>query len=345
MSSSQHKASVRNIYGFAAIASVLTLLLVFLKAGPSAVLPVLVLAVIEITFSFENAVINSQVLSKFNKFWQTVFLTLGIAIAVFGVRLILPLILVSGTSGHSMSQVISLALHSPDQYASELNSAYPLIAAFGGVFLLLIGLRFFGERREVRWLNTVEAPLAEFNQPWGVVIAGVFGAVAVIYFFLTPHSKAKALAGLMGGAAFLIIKLISSLLMRFGTNYQKKTGKLDGKAALAQFIYLELLDASFSFDGVVAAFAVTKEVVLIAAGLGIGALFVRSITLHLLRRGTLEHYRYLIHGAHYAILSLAVVMLAGIKYHIPEFMTGLLGLVFIGAAIRSSIQHNQQQAV
>lgn len=322
-------------------ASILTLLLVFLNAGPSAVLPVLVLAVIEITFSFENAVINSQVLSKLNSFWQTIFLTVGIAIAVFGVRLILPLILVSSTSGHNIAQVIDLALHNPNQYAHDLNAAYPLIAAFGGVFLLLIGLRFFGERREVRWLNTVEAPLAEFNQPWWVVVTGALGAVALIYFVLTPHSVAKSLAGLLGGAAFLVIKLISGILMRFGNRHQEQTGKLDGKAALAQFVYLELLDASFSFDGVVAAFAVTKEVLLIAAGLGIGALYVRSITLHLLRRGTLEHYRYLIHGAHYAILSLAVIMLAGIRYHIPEFMNGVLGLIFIGAAIQSSIRHNK----
>ncbi len=334
--------SLLNTYGITAMVTLAVLVIVTLTQGQASLIPVLTLAIIEITFSFENAVINSQVLSRLNRFWQTMFLTVGIAIAVFGVRLILPLILVSASTAQNLGGVLNLALNNPDEYARELHTAYPLIAAFGGVFLLMIGLRFFGERRDVRWLDTIEAPLGAFNQPWWVVVSGALGTVTIIYTFLAPGQTKVAVAGLLGAATFLVIKGVGELLIHRGEH--QKTGILHGRAALSQFIYLELLDASFSFDGVIGAFAITKDVVLIATGLGIGALFVRSITIHLLRTNTLAQYRYLVHGAHYAIGSLAVILLLGIRFHIPEFITGFIGLLFIGAALQSSRNINRQQA-
>ena len=84
---------------------------------------------------------------------------------------------------------------------------------------------------------------------------------------------------------------------------------LAGKAAFFMFLYLEVLDASFSFDGVIGAFAITNDIVLMALGLGIGAMYVRSLTVYLVRQGTLDDYVYLEHGAHYAIGALAVILL------------------------------------
>lgn len=325
--------SFRGTYGLSIFATLAVLLGVVFFQGSAALIPVLTLSIIEITFSFENAVINSQVLSKLNRFWQTMFLTVGIAIAVFGVRLILPLFLVAVSTDQTLRGVLDLALNNPDKYSEQLHNAYPMIAAFGGVFLLMIGLRFFGEKREVRWLDTVEAPLGYFNQPWWVVLLGASTMIGFIYFYLAPGNGRIAMAGALGAITFLAIKGIGEWLIRH-QNHEK--GILHGKAALSQFIYLELLDASFSFDGVIAAFAITKDVLLIAIGLGIGALFVRSITIHLMRANTLAQYRYLVHGAHYAIGSLAVILLLGIRFHIPEFVTGFIGLIFIGAAINSS---------
>lgn len=333
-----HKESLLRIYGFAVVTSLIVIITAAIKGGPGAVIPILMLAVIEITFSFENAVINSEVLSKMSRLWQTLFLTVGIAIAVFGVRLVLPIVMVSVTSGQSIPVVWDSALNHPEVYAEELHEAYPLIAAFGGVFLLMIGLRFFGEKRELKWLNSVETPLGAFDQPWWVAIVGAIGAIGMLHL-LDAHEWNITIAATLGAVAFIVIKGLSELLMR-GAEH----GMTKGHAALFAFIYLEVLDATFSFDGVIGAFAITQKIFLIAAGLGIGALFVRSMTVHLLRRGTLSHFRFLIHGAHYAILALAVVLLLSVKIEVPEVITGLVGITFISAAILTSHWHNQQEA-
>jgi len=106
-------------------------------------------------------------------------------------------------------------------------------------------------------------------------------------------------------------------------------------------LYLEVLDASFSFDGVIGAFAITKDIIIIMIGLGVGAWFVRSMTIYLVEKGTLSAYIYLEHGAHYAIGALALIMIASVKFHIPEVITGLIGIAFIGLAFMSSVKHRR----
>jgi hypothetical protein len=115
-----------------------------------------------------------------------------------------------------------------------------------------------------------------------------------------------------------------------------------GKAAFFLFLYLEVLDASFSFDGVIGAFAISQDIFVIATGLGVGALYIRSLTVYLVRQGTLNDYVYLEHGAHWAIGALAVLLLVTIKYEIPEVVTGLIGVGFIIAAFISSVLRNRR---
>ena len=324
-------------YGFVTGVSLLVVVGAIIFGGPYVLLPIIALAAIEITFSFDNAVLNSQVLAGMSRIWRTLFLTLGIAVAVFGVRAILPVVLVSWASDSSLSQVLDQALHHPDVYAEELKSGYPIIAAFGGVFLLMVGLMFFGERKKVNWLKSIEKTFGKFNRPWRASIAGAVIAILLVYMVLAPGNEKVVVAGIAGALIFLVVKGISNFLLSRSQN--------SARHGLIQFIYLELLDASFSFDGVVAAFAITKDVFLIVAGLGIGALYLRSMTLHLLERGTLTNYRYLIHGAHYAILSLSVLLLAGIRFEIPEAVTGLVGLAIIVVAFESSRRHNHRVLV
>ena len=309
---------------------------IFFK-GWGVILPLLVLAVVEIIFSFDAAVINSQVLSTMRRVWRIAFLTVGILIAIFLVRAILPIALVSTSIDESISYVWDLALNNPELYAVELEEAYPVIAAFGGVFLLMVGLRFFGERRSVKWLNGVEAPLGEFNQPWKISATGAVLAVAAIYVVLAPGDTRVAVAGMLGALTFFGVKLLGRLLLGRQTKHAHGTHR----HGLSQFLYLEVLDASFSFDSVIAAFAITTNVVVITAGLAIGAIFVRSMTVHLLQEGTLKEYRYLVHGAHYTILALALLLLAGIKFEIPEAIAGVIGLAIILTAFRSSHRHNK----
>ena len=114
------------------------------------------------------------------------------------------------------------------------------------------------------------------------------------------------------------------------------------KGGLGAFLYLEVLDASFSFDGVIGAFALTQNLFVIAIGLGIGAMYVRSMTIMLVERGTLAEYRYLEHGAFYAIVALAVIMFIQPLVHIPEVVTGLGGATLIGISLLSSIRWNRK---
>lgn len=327
-------------YRFATILTIIIAILACFKSGIPALWPIFLLAVIEVTFSFENAVLNSEVLSRMTKVWRAVFLTVGIFIAVFVVRLVLPLILVSASVGLGMGQVLDQALHHPEEYAHNLHEAYPMIAAFGGTFLLMIGLRFLAEDRKVRWLKTFEEPISKLKQPWLIPIGGAAIGYLVIATVLSPNSHKVQIAAILGAAAFLAIKGLSAFVEH--TQGDHKKPKKHGN--LINFLYLEMLDASFSFDGVIAAFAITKDVILIAAGLGIGAVYVRSITVHLLESGTLTEYRYLIHGAHYAITVLGMIMLVSIKLHVPEAVTGLISLVLIGWSLQASRLMNKREA-
>jgi hypothetical protein len=115
-----------------------------------------------------------------------------------------------------------------------------------------------------------------------------------------------------------------------------------GMAAFISFMYLQLLDASFSLDGVIGAFAITSSVVLIAAGLGAGAVWVRSMTIHMVRAGTLAKYKFLEHGAHWAIACLGTIMLLRLYgVELPEWATGSVGLIFVAFSISASIKRKQ----
>ena len=137
------KDSLFRIYGFSVVISIILLFFVGFEFGIAALLVALMLSALEITFSFDNAVINAKILQRMSRGWQTVFLTIGIIIAVFGVRVLFPILLVSIASSTSFSDVVNLALNYPEEYSHKLDLAHPIIVGFGGVFLLMIFLIFF----------------------------------------------------------------------------------------------------------------------------------------------------------------------------------------------------------
>ena len=114
------------------------------------------------------------------------------------------------------------------------------------------------------------------------------------------------------------------------------------RSGLGGFLYLNVLDASFSFDAVIGAFALSNNMVVIALGLSIGAMFVRSLTLLLVQKGTLAQYRYLEHGAFWAIIALGAIMLLSARFEIPETITGLIGATLIGISLWWSMRHNRR---
>lgn len=309
------------------------------KLGGHAFLTVVILSILEITFSFENAVINAKILSRMSKFWQRIFLTLGILIAVFGVRVFLPLLIVSVASKLGLGEITRLALNDSTKYAEYLHASHPIIAGFGGIFLLMLFLDFILEDRQIKWLRPIEERFARIGKAENISV--VIGCTAILlssrFLADTSSSQDVLTAGIVGLITYLSINALDKLVTYNSMNVDARSGvrRLLGPGLIG-FLYLELIDASFSLDGVVGAFAISSNIILIAIGLGIGAMFVRSLTVHLMRSGTLAKYTYLEHGAHYAIGVLAIVLILTIRFDIPEAVTGMSGLILIILALLSS---------
>lgn len=322
------------------------------ESGWSALLVMVILILVEVTFSFENAVINAKVLKKLSKLWQTLFLTIGILIAIFGMRIVFPIAIVSITAGIGWQEVLDLAFNRPDEYADKLNDAHHTIAAFGGGFLMMLFFHFFFDRKkETHWIEPIEKHLRKAGYVWFPIVASSAVIVGLAALPANHYAEDTLKAGFIGIATYAVVRGIEQL---FGMLQQKAAGAAGkaksvmpqtGWAAFSTFIYLEVLDASFSLDGVIGAFAITKSVILIAAGLGVGAFWVRSLTVYMVRKGTLDKYRYLEHGAHYTVGVLASVMLISIVARVPEAIAGVAGIVLIGSAYWSSRRlHQRTQA-
>ena len=345
--------------------------------GPQALALVAILIVLEISLSFDNAVVNAGIVVRMNAFWQRIFLTVGILIAVFGMRLVFPLVIVGVTAQLNPVDAVRLALEGgsaeePGTYGYLLNAAHPSIAAFGGMFLFMLFLDFLFEDREIRWLGWLERPLAKIGQLDQLSVVVALVVLALVAFGLADDPATVLLSGVVGIVVYLLVNGLSSLFEAAGeqddgeeapppgihgdadeiarvvgvprTSAPNPVKVVAGRAAFFLFLYLEVLDASFSFDGVIGAFAITQDIIIIAVGLGVGAFYIRSLTVFLVRQGTLSDYVYLEHGAHWAIGALAVILLIGIEFEVPEVITGLVGVAFIAAAFASSVARNRRLA-
>lgn len=331
------------IFFITAVLSLAIAVWVVLGAGWGALWLFVVLSILEVTFSFDNAVINSRVLAKMSKLWQTLFLTVGILIAVFGVRFVLPIFIVMVPTGLGFGDVITLALSEPERYAHALETAGPMISAFGGSFLAMIGLAYFIDpKKRTHWITPFERPLARLGKIHFVHVYIMLAIAAALYATTSADQKiAVVLASLTGIVLHVIIDVVGRLMDK------KQPGASAipqvGMAAFVSFMYLEVLDASFSLDGVIGAFALTSSVLLIMAGLGVGALWVRSLTVYMVRTKTLARYKFLEQGAHWAIIILGMIMFAKLySLHPPEWFTGSIGLVCIISAIVASIWHGRK---
>lgn len=312
--------------------------------GPLGVL--VVLCLLEMVFSFDNAVVNAKLLERLSPFWQRLFLTVGMIVAVGVVRFALPVLIVAATAGLPVAAVVDLVLHRPAEYGQHLAQASPLIDSFGGNFLTLLALGFFAdEAKELHWIRPVEAALARLGRYGGTPVLVMLGAALVMYFTVPgdAHARAGVLAAAVCGIALHLVLDVFGQATDGEPKAARRLVRLSGAAAAVMFMRLEVLDASFSFDGVIAAFAITTHVVLIAAGLGVGSLWTRSLTVHMVRAGTLGRFAYLEHGAHWAILALGVIMMVKVYgWHPPEAAVGGLGLVVVSAAVLSSMARRRR---
>jgi uncharacterized protein len=345
-------------FGFATIFSVVCLVIATAWGfntgmGINGLFIAAILGVMELSLSFDNAVVNAGVLKNMTPLWQHRFLTWGIAIAVFGMRIIFPIIIVAAVAQLGIPEVVRLAFSDPQEYAKHLKEAHIAISAFGGSFLILVFLGYLMDpQKEIHWLAFIERPLARIGKLDTIQVVITMIILIAATNFLVPHEEERLVSMIAGVIGIIIYLLVDGLANLFDQGEENADGHVGeaatamvARAGLASFLYLEALDASFSLDGVIGAFAITQDVVIIAVGLAIGAIFVRSMTVMLVEAGTLQQFAYLEHGAHYGIGALAIIMFLSMSFEIPELVTGLIGVGFIVVSIWSSISETRRNAI
>jgi uncharacterized protein len=298
-----------------------------------------VLAILEISLSFDNAIVNANKLQTMQPVWQRRFLTWGILIAVFGMRIVFPLAVVAIAAWVGPLEAVRLAVTEPSEYARLMKESHLSIAAFGGTFLMMVALGYFIDaEKEIDWLKGVEDRFRRWDSIRGVAYGLVLSVVLGFALLLPADEQGTFLfAALLGLVVFSAVETLGHVL-----DAESQAQDAARAGGLGAFLYLEVLDASFSFDGVIGAFALTQNLFLIAIGLGIGAMYVRSMTIMLVERQTLTQFRYLEHGAFYAILALALIMFLQSLWHVPEVVTGLIGAGLIGLSLISSLRFRRR---
>jgi len=337
-------------FGMAFAATAAGLIAAFWLGGLQSATVVAMLAVLEVALSFDNAVVNATVLRRFNEYWQKLFLSVGIIIAVLGMRLLIPMVVLVVATRQTPAEVLTRSVHDPNNYAHEIAQVQPLIAAFGGVFLLMIFLDFLLSEHDELWLSWIERRAARLPERFGVKALAVWQIIGVMAFlavaavtFGKEHPFGVPMAGFIGMVSYLTIRALSasaagrSEALAGGDDQAKPVGR----QALMLFLYLEMLDATFSFDSVMGGFSVTVDIALFSIGLGIGAAYVRCLTVYLVRKQALDRYVYLEHGAYYSIGILAVLLLVEISRDVPDWFASLAGTAMIVAAYIHSVMRSK----
>lgn len=215
--------STFRIFGFSLLMTVVALVTGYLHGGPTALFLLAVLALLEVSLSFDNAIINAAILQRMSPFWQRMFLTIGILIAVFGMRLVFPLAIIWTTAGLDPVRAMELALRPPAHGALEfadgspsyeklITAAHPQIAAFGGMFLLMLFLDFVVHDRDIKWLKWIEVPFARIGRLGQVPVIVASVGLVLAGALLTHSSDQRGtvlIAGLLGMVTYLVVNGIS----------------------------------------------------------------------------------------------------------------------------------------
>lgn len=324
------------------------------------------LTILELSLSFDNAVINALILANMPPVWRRRFLTWGMLIAVFGVRLVFPILIVFATTDLSFVESFSLAINNPAEYEKVILASHHIVMAFGGIFLLMIFLSFlFNENKDVHWIAVIEKYASRWSSIGNLKILIAILTVAVIGFYAPSHiliddvvkniDKGEIILPMIYGILlYLCIEFLRGILEDDGTKHdstsmESEREKIEhvvnsklAKGGFASFIYLELIDMSFSFDGVLGAFAVSQNIVIIMLGLGAGAFAVRNLTILMVDRGTVAEYKYLEHGAMWSVGLLAMSMIIQIFMHLPHGLIIAFAIIPIAIAFIHSVRENKQ---
>jgi hypothetical protein len=341
------KSAFVHYFGQSAAVTLFALIVGYCIGGIEAVFTVLILGVLETSLSFDNAVVNATKLKNMNERGRKWFLRWGMLIAVFGMRLVFPIAIVAIIAGLGPIAVVNMAIRHPADYAAILASSHHQVAAFGGAFLFMVFLKFMTDaEKESHWLSWLEAPLSKIGK-MDTIQVGITAILVLVASLGLPTAERLGFveAGIIGLVLYILVDGLGGLLEEYDEAHDtagKKILDQTLRAAIPGLLYLEVLDASMSFDGVIGAFALSSNIFIIMLGLGIGAMFVRSLTILLVEKDTLAEFRYLEHGAFWAIGALATIMFLSVQFDVPEWVTGLIGAASIGAALVSSILANRR---
>ncbi len=326
--------SLKKLFSEFSLTIIVSWIIEFIYMGLKGVIEGTVLTLLEISLSFDNAVMNAVVLENMTPKWQRRFLTWGILSAVFGMRFLFPLLIVSLTAHMGVFQALQLALKRPELYHKHLEHSEPLILAFGGSFLLMVFIDWlFDAGRKLHWIDFLEKRASEIARLGEVRL--IFALSAIFIIGILKNSEKITVAMVLGVLLYEIVDFVKSAINYF----KNKRSYISG--GLANFIYLELLDASCSLDGTVGAFAISKNLIIITVGLSVGAFILRSLTLFFVRTGKLEKLPFLEHGAHWGIGGLGIMMLIQLFHKIPEVVMTGTALVFILSSFWSSIKKSK----
>lgn len=298
------------------------------------ILIVLGLCIFEIIVSIDNAVINAEVLGTMSKKAKRWFLIWGLLIAVFLIRGLLPWAIVWATiPGLGPIEALTATFSSDPSIHTAIDKATPILFMGGGMFLVFI---FF------HWLflepkNFGLRPEKFFHRHGVWFFAVVSIILATIVWYSMKISPMLAFSAVLGSTAFFITH-------GFKENAEQSEKELlsghSTKSDLSKILYLEVIDATFSIDGVLGAFAFTLSVPLILIGNGIGAFVLRKLTMGNIER--IKKYKYLKNGAMYSILVLGVIMLIdGFGAHVPQYVSPLVTFIVIGYFLYKSVRANR----
>ena len=289
---------------------------------------VLGLVVFEVVNSVDNAVVNATVLKTMSMLWRKRFLLIGIVTSVFLVRFILPLIIVWISVPNISLPQMFLAFSGQSNIAAQaIEIQKPVILVFGGIFLLLLYFHWlFLEKKDPLY---IERFLKEKYGAWFFAVAAL---MLVVVLYLARANSTMMLAAAIGSATFFLVYGLKETAEKNEDRLLVGGGSLSD---LSKFVYLEVLDATFSFDGVVGAFAFTINLLLILIGLGIGALVVRELTIKGI--DTISKYKYLKNGALTSIGFLGIFMLVeSFGLELPSYFPTIVTLIVIGVAFYAS---------
>lgn len=349
------KPIISYFYGFFAVWFVASLLL-FLYGGFFALYQGTILSVLELSLSFDNAVVNATILATMALVWRKRFLFWGMIIAVFGVRFVFPIMIVYFSTSMGFIESFELAIKNPNEYEKIIESSHHIIMSFGGMFLLMLFLKFiFDENKDTHWVKYIEHFATKLSKV-GDIKALFIMFLMLLITYVAPNqvvmgdnmvqvNKLEILVPMIIGViAFYLLELLKGVVeLKNSENEESSEVKVtELTGGFISFIYLEIIDMSFSLDGVLGAFAITQNIIIIMLGLGIGAMAVRSLTIYMVEKEVVSKYIFLEHGAMWSIGLLALSMLVQIFHHLPAMLITTFAIVPIGLAFVHSIYKNKE---